>query len=292
MDALAKHTAPMSDEDDDKERRAAHEAEEQEAWLALGDERSEPEREVRLQAELDDRNAAVEDMATWFHSQFEDPQNRTPYDSEDGVYLWMWGGPFEAPDVLHSQFEGKFREEWINEAIAYVERDGTTEWAPDPDGDFYDQSDIVPDSIRGIDGGWEEEPVPPISERIRDRLDELEEQLAELRASPPPIGHNYPPESIWLLPDDQASYLRDLEAATSITRIEIGEPEPNPEKLLSARKTYERIGVAIIKWFGRKADLAVDESIKAGIGVVKWKAVAGIAISLSALIYELISKFI
>ncbi|MFZ2982341.1 MAG: hypothetical protein WA085_15005 [Sphingobium sp.] len=49
------------------------------------------------------------------------------------------------------------------------------------------------------------------------------------------------------------------------------------------------MSVTILKWLGRKADLAIDETIKAGIGVAKWSAVAAFAGGLAADLAKLAS---
>lgn len=50
--------------------------------------------------------------------------------------------------------------------------------------------------------------------------------------------------------------------------------------------------MAILKWLGRKADLAVDEGIKAGVAVAKWSAVAALAGGLASDIAKLIASII
>lgn len=52
------------------------------------------------------RQAQREQMEVWFRANFEDPAERTPYDSAEGGYLWIWGGPYDAEEELQSQFEG------------------------------------------------------------------------------------------------------------------------------------------------------------------------------------------
>ena len=35
-------------------------------------------------------------MIEWFNQNFEDPAERTPYESAEGGYQWIWGGPYDA----------------------------------------------------------------------------------------------------------------------------------------------------------------------------------------------------
>lgn len=72
----------------------------------------------------------VEYMAAWFHNLFEDPANETPYESREGGYQYVWGGPYEAEEELREEFEGVASEEAIEAAVEEVERGGILEWAP------------------------------------------------------------------------------------------------------------------------------------------------------------------
>lgn len=47
-----------------------------------------------------DKEEQIETMRTWFLENFEDPVERTPYESREGGYIYIWGGPFEAHDEL------------------------------------------------------------------------------------------------------------------------------------------------------------------------------------------------
>jgi len=41
----------------------------------------------------------------WFFERYEDPANSTPYNSAEGGYLYIWGGPYDALEVLSAEFE-------------------------------------------------------------------------------------------------------------------------------------------------------------------------------------------
>jgi hypothetical protein len=78
-------------------------------------------------------------MRLWFVSRYWDPANDTPYNSEEGGYLYINGGPYDADEELYGRFADICSEEAIREVIDDVESDGITEWAPihtEPD---YDQ---------------------------------------------------------------------------------------------------------------------------------------------------------
>jgi hypothetical protein len=71
--------------------------------------------------------AIVAAMVEWFFNNFEDPVHRTPHD--EGEYVWIWGGPYDARDELEIAFDG-YSERFINAAVERIEEDGLSEWAP------------------------------------------------------------------------------------------------------------------------------------------------------------------
>lgn len=94
----------MQDEDDDREwKRWENAEEERRYWESIEDEKRE-EDEKSAQARAD----AIEAMETWFFDHFEDPQVDTPRESEEQRFIFPWGGPFEASDVLHGEFSHRF----------------------------------------------------------------------------------------------------------------------------------------------------------------------------------------
>lgn len=66
----------------------------------------------------------------WFYRNFEDPAQKTPHDSSEGGYLYIWGGPYDANDALATEFGDIVSEDMINEAVEEVESDGIFDWAP------------------------------------------------------------------------------------------------------------------------------------------------------------------
>src|SRR3981189_3118800 len=67
-------------------------------------------------------------MVPWFHQNYEDPSQRTPHD--EGEFVYIWGGPYDARDELSAKFGDIASEALIEEAIAEVQEDGTFDWAP------------------------------------------------------------------------------------------------------------------------------------------------------------------
>lgn len=71
-------------------------------------------------------------MIEWFHANYEDPAQRTPYESAEGGYQWIWGGPYDAEEEIRETFERIAPKALIAEVLEEVQSDGMYEWAPTP----------------------------------------------------------------------------------------------------------------------------------------------------------------
>jgi hypothetical protein len=71
---------------------------------------------------------AVDVIKDWFLQNFEDPVHNTPYESAKGGYLYIWGGPYEARDILETFFD-EGPEELVEAAIAELEHESSV-WVP------------------------------------------------------------------------------------------------------------------------------------------------------------------
>lgn len=84
------------------------------------------------------REEQIETMEFWFRAHFEDPAVRTPYESREGGYIWIWGGPYGAEVALREEFEGVASEEAIDELARRLEGE-CPEWARIPGPEAYDE---------------------------------------------------------------------------------------------------------------------------------------------------------
>jgi len=69
----------------------------------------EPERDISFSfEELKNVDSEVQKdvMRHWFISNYENPAERTPYESKEGGYIYIWGGPYDAGEVLGELFGG------------------------------------------------------------------------------------------------------------------------------------------------------------------------------------------
>ena len=78
-------------------------------------------------------------MESWFRSRYEDPAVRTPYESREGGYQYIWGGPYDALDELASEF-GDIVPEPVIISLASDLSAESWEWARIPSEDDYDKS--------------------------------------------------------------------------------------------------------------------------------------------------------
>jgi hypothetical protein len=89
---------------------------------------------------LHDKNTAVEQMTTWFHSNFENPAESAPYESAEGGYQYIWGGPYDAREELDAAFGDQLTalvgaeaaDDLLTFATSALEEDGNTEWGGIP----------------------------------------------------------------------------------------------------------------------------------------------------------------
>ncbi len=55
-------------------------------------------------------------MREWFLANYEDPANSLPYESREGGYIWIDGGPYDPHEELHDKF-GEFVPEKVIETL-------------------------------------------------------------------------------------------------------------------------------------------------------------------------------
>jgi hypothetical protein len=84
------------------------------------------------------REEQLEAMEEWFRERYEDPAEQTPYESKEGGYIWIWGGPYDAEEVLREKFEGVVPDDVIEELATDLTGENPG-WAPIPDPADYDQ---------------------------------------------------------------------------------------------------------------------------------------------------------
>lgn len=216
------------------------------------------------------KSSVVKYLVDWFHHFYEDPANETPYNSREGGYLYIKGGPYSAEQELRDNFEDVVREDAILEAVEDIQSDGLFDWAPShrhpASIDFYE--DAIEEDRAQEEFSFEElEEIASVgqgaglgSEKEKAARAAVLEQIAALKddlPEPPShggIGHNHPPQEFEL----QGEELE--EAAESLDRIdaELASGEPNVEAV-AQKASFLRKAVG---WVAGKINMTVDAFCK------------------------------
>ena len=81
-----------------------------------------------------DREDQLDVMRHWFHQNYDQPGNSTPWDPEEGRYIYIWGGPYDAREELEEEFSDVVEESVIRE-LADDLFDESSEWTKHPEYD-------------------------------------------------------------------------------------------------------------------------------------------------------------
>jgi hypothetical protein len=69
-------------------------------------------------------------LVEWFFDHYEDPVENAPYDSAEGGFQFLWGGPYSAAEELGHQFPS-VSDVHVLRAVAIIEKYGTA-WTKPP----------------------------------------------------------------------------------------------------------------------------------------------------------------
>lgn len=176
-------------------------------------------------------------MLEWFAANFEDPAESTPYESAEGGYIWIWGGPYDAREQIEGMFDLSERE--LNAVVDEIQSDGIYEWAPhtsrvrpEPD----DDRDVEPDR----------EDLRALLTELRGEIHALRALHSELKDRPIGMGHNGPP------PDEED--LVPTEADLDETEAAIAEVEAQLDVVRVDRAILERAATKFREIAGRVRD--------------------------------------
>lgn len=222
---------------------------------------------------------AVDAIREWFFVNFEDPAQRTPYESAEGGYIYIWGGPWDTSDIIDnmfSEYPENIREAAINEL-------GHQDWTAasnrqippfEPDLEDLEQSHSVLQSNLAT---------------LKDDLEKLEQNL------PAGMGHNNPPEPIEALPLDDEDR-KELRAAIQVLEAQPVVPESIDEakqavgtliaKEEKVQSWAKRLGIIFteefVKEFGKQSAQAVALALKVGLSMAVFKAFLGLSATAEA----------
>lgn len=231
----------------------------------------------------------IEAMIQWFHENYEDPAVRTPYESAEGGYQWIWGGPYDAREEIGDQFSDIADEAEIDAAVGEVEEDGLVEWAPKESPDDYDQRDEEDDftpppySLAGIVGSnvnssnfsnltfgagapaqtrVPDGDVEALRVEMRSRLDSLEALIRQQISIAPNRGHNHPPELLEIERPVSQAQLQEVMVAIAEIREESENPAPQVTNILEQVSLLKRVA----KFLGSGPGFVVGAAVSGVIG--------------------------
>lgn len=80
------------------------------------------------------RQETIEEIKGWFFQNYEDPAESCPYETKEGGYQYIWGGPYDAREEIDGEFNGVVSDSIIDEIVNELEN-SCWEWSavPNPD---------------------------------------------------------------------------------------------------------------------------------------------------------------
>jgi HEPN/RES N-terminal domain 1 len=182
--------------------------------------------------------ALKEAIKEWFFNNYEDPVHSTPYDSREGGYQYIWGGPYETRDIFE-QYLGELSENISEEIIAELE-DTTDVWTVSQNR-LYD----------------EDPPERTAYEELQTSLNKLEDALENVRPISSSIGGNNPPEHIGVPPyyDEDR---RDIIQAIHILRAPEDELKKDSAKVEGAAEKIRTVGEKLLSFLKSQGQLFSD----------------------------------
>lgn len=84
------------------------------------------------------KDVQIEVMRDWFYDNYEDPANSCPYESREGGYQFIYGGPYDANEELQTMFGGLVKYDYIQELADDLQNE-CFDWSGRSDNaDWYD----------------------------------------------------------------------------------------------------------------------------------------------------------
>lgn len=194
----------------------------------------------------------------WFYANYEDPAENTPFESAEGGYQYIWGGPYEARDELYAMFGDIVPESLIEDVANEIEKGGTFDWAPVQKEDDYEQNDDEPASLEIYLDEPSERYGSAAELGVRAQalvaIERLEKIIEKRRAIG--IGHNLPPEPVEEGPDEP-----ELREAVHELKLEFKARSPAIATIKKWANRLRDVLVVAGKWVGKKLDKVVDSAM-------------------------------
>lgn len=103
-------------------------------------------RNTNTDDDLEEKDLAISEMKDWFFDNYDDPANFLPYETKEGGYQYIFGGPYELSNVLHEEFSSEYPNEYIKSTINDIEYEyGSMVWEKKPKENNYYESNKLSD---------------------------------------------------------------------------------------------------------------------------------------------------
>lgn len=214
----------------------------------------------------------VDMMVDWFNYHFEDPQNDTPYNKDSGGYLFLWGGPFDANEMIQDFFSGAVDLDTMMLAVDHLQRDATLEWAPTIRGDFYEHlEEEVEDDELTIQTLEEVLSETEARAEVLARLDELEALVQPIldqvdTQAPPMMGHNNPPEELEVVQALPKEEWKNIRLTIEVVRAEVTSEQADLKAVDGGKNRFLQAAKALAGWLKDRANAAIDAGPVVGVG--------------------------
>lgn len=84
------------------------------------------------------QNVQIAAICQWFFNNYCDPNENLPFNSQEGGFIWIYGGPYQADEVIEDFFTSYASEHAIKESIALIQGEDILDWSGRPiDDNFY-----------------------------------------------------------------------------------------------------------------------------------------------------------
>ena len=206
-------------------------------------------------------------VTTWFHQNFEDPAQSTPHDSSEGGYQFIWGGPYDAEEVLWDEFGPHgILEDVINEVVRDVTEDGLFEWAPTHRRLAGQRDDLLDDvwyplPISQPILGYPRQEDDARADVLR-RLEALERAVETLNDDPPVLGNN---SKIWTkeTPPFSPGDYRDIDRIARRFGQQANDSDADPEALREDVSKLKDLTIRLGRWLMDRLTSTADALAKA-----------------------------
>lgn len=75
------------------------------------------------------QNIQIAAICQWFFNNYCDPNENLPFNSQEGGFIWIHGGPYQADEVIEDFFTDYASDYAIKESIELIQGTGILEWS-------------------------------------------------------------------------------------------------------------------------------------------------------------------